>query len=479
MSKYLIIPALFACSLIPLKSNGQSSQEQVDSVFKKVRIFFDLKQPDSLYALTGEAFRSKLSPEAFKQVSVGLFQVGKILDAQLMSHKGGVSSYKLSTKDVTLEMLLGLDSSGRIHTFLFRPWKDLTALKATPVATSNRMSSPLDHTVDSLVRKYIQLEPAAGLSVGIYKDRKSGFYHYGTIAKGREILPDDSTFYEIGSITKTFTSLILAHLVNEGKLALKDPIVKYLPDSVAENEALKNISVVMLANHTSGLQRMPGNFLVVVKDALNPYKDYPVEAMMAYLKKAKLENEPGKSFSYSNLGMAVLGYILEKAGGSDYQNLFERYITGPLSLKNTTLSLDSAQKTRMTRVYNENGEETPAWDFQVMAPAGAVRSNVADMVNYGVSMLDPSRGESFEKARQLVLTKSHDGLAKIGLGWMILEKDGVTIYTHSGGTYGSRSFLAIVPDKKIVVTLLSNSALDVDETGAHLLFSLLGIQSGE
>lgn len=161
-----------------------------------------------------------------------------------------------------------------------------------PILTSNPLKSKMDNKVDSMFMPFMKYPNAVGLSIGIIKDGKTYTYGYGTTQKEKGQTPDANTIFEVGSITKTFTSAILAYYVRKGKISLTDPITKYLPDSVALNPELQKISIVNLSNHTSGLPRLPDNFFNKSTDYLNPYKNYTRQLLFASLKTCKLTTVP-------------------------------------------------------------------------------------------------------------------------------------------------------------------------------------------
>ncbi len=473
MKKLLrLIFVLSVISGINFSLFAQSKQEQNVQVYEQFKRYFKKSQTDSIYALTGESFQNKISSSKFESVMRQLYQLGPVLQAENLGYANGISSYKMVFKDASLKMSLGLDSAGKLSTFLFKPWVDENAVKPAPVASDNKLATALDRQIDSIARGYIQREKTVAMSIGILRDGKMHFYNYGSTRQGGDTLPSSSSLYEIGSISKTFTSLLLAYYVNEGKLKLDDPITEYLPDSVAVNTALKKVTLRMLANHTSGLPRLPTNLAVVARDPLNPYKHYSEVALYDYLKKAKPATTPGETYAYSNLGVAVLGNILEKIGGKPWDELVKRVITTPLRMTNTVEHLSTAQQSRMLPVYNAEGAETPAWEFQVFDAAGALRSTATDLLVYAQAQMKQDRSKL---ARAMALTQemTYGKDPEIGLGWHINNLEDQKVYSHGGGTYGSRSFLGFVPERSMAVVVLSNSAEEVSETGMRMLEYLL------
>ncbi len=308
--------------------------------------------------------------------------------------------------------------------------------------------------------------------IGVINKGKITTYSYGETIKGNHKLPNADNFFEIGSITKTFTSTLLAWYGNEGKVNLNDPITKYPPDSVAANPELKGITLLNLSNHTSGLDRIPGNLINHASDPLNPYKDYSRELLFSYLKTCRLDSKPGVKYAYSNLAAGLLGTILESVSGQTFEQMVTTVICKPLGMYSTAQFLNPLLAPRFVQVYNQYGQPTRAWDFDVLAPCGALRSTLTDLMIYAKAHLHPG---SSKLANAISLTQkvTFNNDVKIGLAWHIIKVSGVEYFFHNGGTNGSSSFLAFNPDKDIAVVVLSNAAESTDPVGVGILKKLV------
>ncbi|MDB4926073.1 serine hydrolase [Mucilaginibacter sp.] len=458
-----------------LNMSAQSLRlQKTDSVLTLVKKHFKSKDADGIYALTGANFRKALSMAAFRDIcSQQLFPLGEIKKDSLLSFVNNkTATYKLQFDAVTMQLLMNLDQDDKIELFLFQPYKDESATKPEPVATSNPLKSDIDKKINAEARKYIQKANTVGLSIGIIKDGKVSTYNYGETTRGNKRLPTTNTIFEIGSITKTFTSTLLAYYVNEGKISLTDPITKFLPDSVARNPELKNITLLNLSNHTSGLPSLPDNFSAQRPyNKINPYKNYNKQLLFAYLKKCTLNSRPGEQYAYSNLAAGLLGTILEQAGGKGFEQLVWEIICSPLQMKSTVQHLTPMISTRFATVYDDNGQQTPAWDFDALAPAGSLRSTVNDLLLYAKANMtksDSKLSKAFELTHQITFNTD----TKLGLAWHIIEVNGVSYYFHNGGTYGSSSFLAYNIEKNIAVIILSNASPGTDVLGVSILKQL-------
>jgi CubicO group peptidase (beta-lactamase class C family) len=472
MRIYLVI-CLFL--FMAAKVSAQTvEQQRTDSVFQLVKHHFNNGRVDSLYLLTSDVFRSKINKNDFDTVMARqLMPLGAIGQSTLVSFfNNKIATYKLVFNGFVLQVVLSVDDNGKIDYLRFMPYTKPIVPKQVMVATSNPLKSDMDKRVDTLARSYIQKGNTVGLSIGIYKGGVMNTYNYGETAKGNNNLPTSNTIYEIGSITKTFTAALLAWYVNEGQIKLTDTITKYLPDSVASSPALQGITVLTLSNHTSGLPSLPDNFYANSTDTINPYKDYNKQMLFAYLKNAKLNSVPGEKYAYSNLGVALLGVILEKVSGKTYNQMITDIITKPLQLNSTVLHVAPQMRTRFVATYNENGKPTPPWNWDVFEPTGGLRSTVNNLLIYAKANMDTTGttalGKAFALTRQITFTKD----VKIGLNWHVIVVNGVEYYFHNGATDGSSSFLAYNIDRGIAIVILSNCGERVDAMGAKLLKAL-------
>ncbi len=462
-----------AC-LCGLAASAQTRQQRKnDSVFTLVEKYFNERQAESIYGLAGEQFKKQLSLETFKYVAdQQLFPLGPIRASSLISFVNNKdATYKLVFDFSTLQLLMSLDDKDGLETFFFQPYKETAPDKLKPAHTSNLMRTLTDKRVDTLARKYIQKGNTVGLSIGIIRNGVTHIYNYGETNAGSGVMPDENSLYEIGSITKTFAATLLAYYVNEGKVKLSDPITRYLPDSVAANKDLHDITLEMLSNHTSGLPRLPGNFENHSSDPYDPYKDYSKENLFSYLDNCKLESKPGQTYAYSNLAVGLLGTILEQLSGKSFEQMVEEIICAPLDMQSTAQHLSPALKRRLVTVYNQDGKTTSPWNFNALAACGALRSTVNDLLIYAKANMLKSNTKLSE-ALQLTHEITFNKDAKLGLAWHTIIINNVEYYFHNGGTYGCSSFMAFNAEKNMAVIVLSNSAASTGELGIGLLKTL-------
>lgn len=302
------------------------------------------------------------------------------------------------------------------------------------------------------------------ISVGIIDSSGTHFYNYGITKNvdGKKV--DESTIYEIGSISKVFTSLLLAEMVAEGKMSLDDPIEKYLPNvQVPDYQGVK-ITLKHLATHNSGLPRLPGN-LNLGEDPENPYAHYDEKMLLDFLEKYKLSNKPGTKHEYSNLGAGLLGYILTKENEMSLEDLFYQKIGKRIFADNTKITLTNEQKEQLA-LGHAGGDIVPNWDFQdALAGGGAFKSNVSEMLSFLFLQLNLDENEITPATELTQELQAHID-TKMGLGWHFYKEN---IRWHNGGTGGYKSFCGIDLEKNRGVVILTNSTYSVDDLGLHLL----------
>jgi CubicO group peptidase (beta-lactamase class C family) len=344
------------------------------------------------------------------------------------------------------------------------------------IKTNNPKQTKLQRYLDSLALDYLKDPNNRSLSIGIVNGAATETYYYGEIKKDTNILPNEKSLYEIGSITKTFTAIVLAHAINEKKIALNDDIRKYLPGNYPDLQFNGTpVRIVNLANHTSGLPALPLDFHTSPGyDLVNPYVHYSKEMIYQYLKGFKPDTAAGARSVYSNFGFAVLGTILENIYHLPLEDLVRQIITAPLKMNSTNFDVPDAEKSLLTTGYaEENGKEVSYWQLRAFRAAGGLKSNMQDMLSYlkaNMTTLNPDFILSHKETdRQADFSR--------GLAWMLEPFKGTISIWHNGGTGGFRTWCGYIKDKKTGVVVLSNSSADVDDIALGLLSFSIGNQA--
>jgi len=311
---------------------------------------------------------------------------------------------------------------------------------------------------------------AVGIVLGLLDATGERYLASGATAPGGTVAPDADTVFEIGSITKVFTSLVLSDMVVRGEVALDDPVAKFLPATVKlpERDGRK-ITLLDLSNQVSGLPRMPDNLKPA--DMGDPYVDYGPAQMYEFLAKIQLTRGIGEKYEYSNLGVGLLGHVLALKAGMSYEELVRKRILEPLGMNDTVIALSDRLKTRLATGTGPNLSPVKNWNFNALAGAGALRSTARDMLKFlaaAMGLRDTPLRPSFD----LMLNSERQTGAvdlTIGMGWHIWRKYGTEIVWHNGGTGGYRTWAGFDPAKKSAAVVLCNTSFGVDDLGCHAL----------
>lgn len=281
--------------------------------------------------------------------------------------------------------------------------------------------------------------------------------------KGRRA-PDARTVYEIGSLSKTFTGLLLADAVKSGRVTLDQPVAALLPGVPIASYQGRAITLLDLATHRSGLPRIPANLHPARID--NPYAGYGRAELKAFFDGYQPGQAPGTAFAYSNLGYGLLGQALSESGAKSYDTLVRERIAGPLGMRSTGVLLSTSMRERLAPGHNALGTPVANWDFDALAGAGALRSDATDMLLYVRAMMRAAPDSAFALART---GQRPAGRGQIALGWLLNEVRGVPVVWHNGMTGGYASFAGFSADGRRGVVLLANSAASLDKLGMDLL----------
>ena len=467
MKKLLVVAWLVCYSLAACAQDIQKIKN--DAMKDKVVQFFNAQNADSLYSLAGAGFKKQLSAEKFKAIGANnLFPLGEIKAAEFEKIDRGISKYKVTTDAAILSMYLSLDSAGLFKTFLFKPYKKETTGDIKKTKTDNALATELDKKVEAIVQPFMFESKTVALSIGVLKEGKTYFYNYGETKKGNGQLPSSKNLYEIGSITKTFTGILLAKAVTENKIKLNDPVNKFLPKNTPVLKfGIDTLKIVHLSNHTSGLPPLPDNFDTT--DLANPYRNYDEKKLLEYLKHASLGRRPGEKFEYCNLAVGLLGYILQKVNKMPFDKMVTTFITSKAGMTDTKEFLTKKDSALFMQGYDESIFPQSQWDFKALTAAGSLRSSTEDMLKYAALNLK-APDDKMQKAIDLSHTVTFDaGQQKLGLNWFIQNWGWGQLLFHGGATGGYRSLLAINQKTTNAIIILSNTAVSNDEVGVAIL----------
>ncbi|HVO97921.1 MAG TPA: serine hydrolase [Bryobacteraceae bacterium] len=332
---------------------------------------------------------------------------------------------------------------------------------------------PSDAEIRKILQERVGPENAGiAIVVGVIDTNGRRVVSYGSLAKSDTRRLDGDTVFEIGSMTKVFTSLLLMDMARRGEVVLTDPVSKYLPASVKVPERNnRKITLADLSTQSSGLPRMPTNF--APKDNANPYADYSVQQMYDFISGYQLTRDIGEKYEYSNLGVGLLGHALSLRAGMSYEALVRARICDPLSMTNTRIALTPDMKARLAVGHSETLAPVANWDIPTLAGAGALRSNANDMLTFLAANLGYIKTPLAQAMADEVSIRRPIGMPnmEIAYGWHIQTKDESSIIWHNGGTGGYRTYMGYDPKARAGVVVLSNISTQAgpDDIGRHLL----------
>lgn len=314
---------------------------------------------------------------------------------------------------------------------------------------------------------------SVGMVVGLISPEGRRVVSYGRASRGDVPTLNADTVFEIASITKVFTSLVLADMVLRREVTLDDPIEKFLPAGVtAPTRNGKSVTLQDLATHTSGLPRQPSN--LAPRDPTDPYADYSVAKLYAFLSSTTLARDIGSTYDYSNVGAGLLGHVLALKSGTDYDTLLTTRVLKPLGMNDTSGVLSAEMARRAATGHNVLLQPVASWGrSEALAGMGGLRSTANDLLTLLSAVLS-STHPAIRDATALMLSAPRPTAKPnlmIGLGWHLRQFVGRTIVFHDGGSGGQRAFVGFDREARTGVVVLSNtnSEADLNDIGLHLL----------
>ncbi len=331
-------------------------------------------------------------------------------------------------------------------------------------------SSPQKPDVEKLLKQRIDSGKGYGIIVGIIEPEGITFYNYGRLGIDDPTPVTEDTVFELGSLTKTFTASLVQDMHEKNELNLNDPIEKFFPDVHIPDYHGQKILLWHLLTHTSGLPYLPYNFQC--EDISNPFANYSIEKTFDFLNSFDLPRPPGKLYDYSNLSLGLVGYIISNGSAANYQQLLQERICKPLGLENTSLGPTPEMENKLSKAHIGD-HVVPFWEFPVFFGTGGIYSTVKDLTIFleaHMGKLNTILNDTFQKTHQAYGAADAPDL-KIALAWHIRENFSSKVIYHNGGTGGCRSYLGFCPDTQRGVVILSNSAVNINDLGFHLVDS--------
>ncbi|MEU5208436.1 serine hydrolase domain-containing protein [Streptomyces sp. NPDC020742] len=261
--------------------------------------------------------------------------------------------------------------------------------------------------------------------------------------------PRHALRYELGSLSKTFTVLLLAELARAGALALDDPLVAHLPDLPLTHPYARRITLWHLATHTSGLPRIPTDLVVgaVVHPYANGYAAYDTDRLLRTFARTRPRHRPGTRWRYSNFGLALLGPALSRAAGTTYPALLTERVLRPLGLTDTTLGPGT---TGTDAIGHRTNGVTPvrSADMGAFLAAGSVRATPGDLLTYLEAHLFPEDTPLAGPLRDVQVPLLRRGWRHRNthtLTWYHHPASHGPLLFHVGATFGQQAFIGYHP----------------------------------
>ena len=328
--------------------------------------------------------------------------------------------------------------------------------------------SLISEELEENIKARIDNKINAGIVIGILDENGAHFYNYGVKSFETNEPVDENSIFEIGSISKTFTGILLGKNVIDGKMNLDDPLQKYLPEGVvAPTYEGADIHLRHMINHTSSLPRMPDNFKPANPN--NPYVDYTEKLMYEFLSSCKLERQIGSEYEYSNFAMSMMGHLLATKSGMSYEDLMVKVICDPLGMENTRVVFTPNMQKNLA-IGHDGSREVENWDLGIQAGAGGIRSSTVDMLKY----LEANMGKTdyaYNAAMDMshVNTRVEGAEPRVGLAWHLQKLGDKDIVAHSGATGGYRAYAGFIKGGNKAVVVMTNSTSRISDIGQHLL----------
>lgn len=347
----------------------------------------------------------------------------------------------------------------------------LAGLLVSGLCTPAASDTLIPDTVREAVEHRIEADYYHSVIIGVTDGKERQFQAFGPEGDNGP-RPDPDTLFEIGSLTKPFTAALMTREARASEMplhvSLEDAVTGELelPARLAEK-----VRLVHLATHTAGIPAEPSD--LPRESFRGPFEDYQPGELRDYLSRLEPHLDPGEQFGYSNLGYALLGEILQDREGAEFEELLEKYITGPLELPDTVISPDPDQRDRLARGHDFDLKATPHWEQPAFLAASGLKSSTRDLIRWLEAHMAPEahrhdeRGSPGADLAEIVEPRipASDGSAGMALGWHLLERNGREFVWHAGRTGGHAGFAGFTADGERGVVVLSNTGNSVETLG--------------
>lgn len=347
----------------------------------------------------------------------------------------------------------------------------LTLTAPLPAAEQNVfMSAEVDGVKAFLQDNFPPARSNACMVIGLIDEQGSRAFGGGTLGDGADIRADGETLFFIGSVSKTFTALLLQNLVEHGEVKLDDPVAKFLPASVhVPSRNGREITLLDLATHTGGFPMNPDNMSGAT--AKEQYETYTVQKLYQFLSHYPLPRNPGTEFQYSNVGMALLGHVLALKAQTNFESLVVNRICRPLGMQSTCINPPPELKARLAMAHDDAGRPSPPWKFQAYSPAGDIHSTANDLLKFvaaeaglTASPLTSSMAKTQEircrDSRGLPDVPGFGTFGRTAMDWVdrdAFQPPGMDLLGHAGGAGDYHAWIGFDKRQRRGVVVLSTA----------------------
>lgn len=329
--------------------------------------------------------------------------------------------------------------------------------------SAQQLNSP---QLDSLVKAYVAVNKFNGTALVIKDGKKVHHRNYGYQHAAFKKEFTKNNIFSIGSLTKSFTALVVLKLAEENKLSIQDPVSKYLPDYPRGND----IQLKHLLSNTSGIYEIFRN--PKFSSQLSSVHTFSNEEKLAFFKNEPLDFEPGTQFSYCNSGFILLGIIIEKVTGIPYSDAVNNYIFKPLKMTNSGFDFPNLENKRKVTSYSfvsaTKQAETKPWNASLISSTGGLYSSAEDLLKFykGLTTFKIISKQSYDSATTPVL-------GGYGYGWYIDKIHDEKVINHGGNVEGATSYFLMQPEKNICIILLNNiTSISLEKLGNAMYAAL-------
>lgn len=453
---------VLACSPAQAQAPGFTSHRQFNDTLIAQFNRGDFKTSE---AYSSAALRRLESAGSMTRFLTGLrAKTGRITATIPLRDQGKRHEFEWRGEKQNLRVALVATIPGILDDYIISDFIAQANSRPTPVLTDNRQQSPLDQAVHRAATLYMQHPDAAGLSIGVLQGGKMSFYNYGEMEKGSGRLPTAATYYDMGSVAKTFVGTLLAQAVLDKKLKLDDDIRQYLPGQypnlVFEGQP---IQIVHLASHTSGMPGVARVYSPAQKERHNKmslvektayYNQYSADSLLHDMHQFQLETKPGTVYRYNGVAMLVLQLVLERAYQQPYEQLVTRFVRSRFGMTDTKRVLSAAEHLRYAIGYDNRQQPQQHPNYTGYWGGPNMSSTAADLLKYAAANL-AKRVPAVTLAHQRTWGTAPD--FGMGLGWMLdTDADGNRRIYHDGQSIGFNTRFVLYPEQDVSIVLLVN-----------------------